>query len=601
MIVLELACLGIRSFRQVTKLAIKPGLNLIHGRTGAGKTTLFKCLQVLLFGTPADQIGLSANDAAGPAQAAVTVRLRNGDIFRVITDFTKSAFQILKWEPNTRAFTAVASDPSALATLWEPECGGLALSDVQGAVLWSPGSTVAAGDDGLPAFVPAEAPPPPALLTPQERAAKVARLAELQTSLVGAERLAKTADERSEATAREAQARNRVAAIDALEARRKEASARQDEMAPFLQGPKELDTLLDGYIKALPALEEERTALNEDLASLALQIEEAGATPLLKAPLFLAGAAVTGISFAVALVRTTWEWLPILYGVGLVIGVTLVIASLLLDFRRLARKRTLETQHAELQKKASRLDDRLKKTYAVPIALIAQTGCGDAETFKAKRRAARDWAAEQDRFAHEESQILGGKSRADLEADWREAKARAEELSREAGEEVDLESLRDAIRHLTRELDAAPSAAAASTPPPATNGAPPVGAGDHAAEIAGFLAKLSETRLESVSEQQGVLRVKRRGAPEPVALDSLSSGEALQARLAVALGRWAARRSELGFPLILDDPLAGLDPHARKTLLDTLGGLAGDRQVIVLTNAPVPEAVGLSQTALTVG
>jgi energy-coupling factor transporter ATP-binding protein EcfA2 len=600
MIILELACLGIRSFRQVTKLALKPGLNLIHGRTGAGKTTLFNCLQVLLFGTPAEQVGLSVKDATGPAQAAVTVKLRSGDILRVITDFSKGAFQILKWEPGSRAFTAVASDPSELAKLWEPECGGLALTDVQNVVLWSPGSMGTAGDDGLPAFVPGEAPPPAAALTPQERAAKVARLAELQTSLVRAERLAKTADDRSEATAREAQARNRVAALDALAARREESAARQDEMAPFLQGSKDFDSLLDGYIKALPALEEERTAINEDVASLALQIEEAGATSLLKAPLFLAGAGITGVSFIVAVVVSLEGWVRYLYLAGLAVGLTLVVAALLLDARRLTRKRTLETQHAELQRKVSRLDDRLRKTYASPIAMIAQTGCGDAETFKAKRRAAKDWAAEQDRFARDEAQILGGKSRAELEADWKAAKIRADELAREAGEDVDLESLRDAIRHLTRELDAAPTAVAAP-PPPATNGAPPATVGDHAADIAGCLAKLSDARLESVSEQHGVMRVKRRGAPEPVALDSLSSGEALQARLAVALGRWAARRNGLGFPLILDDPLAGLDPHSRKALLDTLAGLAGDRQIVVLTNAPVPEAAGLSQTALAVG
>jgi uncharacterized protein YhaN len=583
----------------VTKLALKPGLNLIHGPTGAGKTTLFKCLQVLLFGTPADEVGLAAKDAAGPAQAAVTVKLRNGDIFRVITDFSKAAFQILKWEPASRAFTAVASDPSALSTLWEPECGGLALSDVQRAVLWAPGSTVAAGGDGLPAFVPGEAPPPAAPLTPQERAAKVARLAELQTSLVRAERLSKTADERSDAIAREAQTRNRIAALDALQARREEAVARKDEMTPFLQGPKDLDSLIDGYIKALPALEEERTTLNEDVASLALQIEEAGATSLLKAPLFLAGAGITAVSFIVAVVISLEGSLRYLYLAGLALGLTLVVAALLLDARRLARKRMLEAQHSDLQKKASRLDDRLKKTYAAPIALIAQTGSGDAETFKAKRRAARDWAAEQERFELEEAQILGGKGRVELEADWKAAKIRAEELSREAGEDVDVESLRDAIRLLTRELDAAPATAATS--PPATNGAPPAPTGDYAADAARCLAKLSDARLESVSEQDGVLRVTRRGAPGPVAVDSLSSGEALQAKLAVTLGRWAARRNGLGFPLILDDPLAGLDPSSRKALLDTLAGLAGDRQIIVLTNAPVADAVGISQTALTVG
>lgn len=602
MIILELACLGIRSFRQVTKLPLKPGLNLIHGRTGAGKTTLFGCLHVLLFGAPADQLGLSTAEAAGPAQAAVTVRLRTGEILRVIADFTKGAFQILKWDAGSRAFTPVSSDPSMLAQLWEPECDGLPLADVRDAVLWSSTSTAAAGDD-VPGFMPtsaSEAPASPTVFTPQERAAKVARLAVLQTSLVRAERLAKASDERNEAVAREAQARNRLAALDALGAHREESAAREREMAPFLQGPKDLDTLLDGYIKALPALEEERTALQEDAEGIAVQIDEAAATPLLKAPLFLAGAGLTAVSFVVALVRTTWQWLPVLYGVGLAVGVTMAVTALLLDVRRLGRKRVLEAKHADLQKKTTRLEDKLKKTYAAPIALIAQTGSGDPETFKAKRRSAKEWAAEQERFTREEAELLNGKTRRDLEADWRTAKERAAELTREAGEDIDLESIRDAIGHLTRELDGATTAPPSVAPDASHNGAAsPLDA--YAKDISGCLTKLTNARLVSVSRQGGALCVTRREATDPVALSSLSSGEAMQARLAVLLGTWAARRNGLGFPLILDDPLAGLDPHSRKTLLGTMAGAAADRQIIVLTNSPVPDAAGLSQTVLTVG
>lgn len=603
MIILELACLGIRSFRQVTKLPLKPGLNLIHGRTGAGKTTLYGCLHVLLFGTPADQVGLSVAEGAGPAQAAVTVRLRKGEILRVISDFTKGAFQILKWDAGSRAFIPVSSDPSMLAPLWEPECDGLPLADVRDAVFWSSTSTAAAEDNGVPGFVPmsaTEAPAPAAVFTPEERAAKVARLAELQTSLIRAERLAKTSDERNEAVAREAQARNRLAALDALSARREESAARESDMAPFLQGPKDLDTLLDGYIKALPVLEEERTALQEDAEGIAVQIDEAAATPLLKAPLFLAGAGLTAVSFVVALVRTTWQWLPVLYGVGLAVGVTMAVTALLLDVRRLGRKRVLETKHADLQKKTARLEDKLKKTYAAPIALIAQTGSGDPETLKGKRRSAKEWAAEQERFTREEAELLSGRTRQDLENDWRTAKERAAELTREAGDDVDLESIRDAIGHLTRELDGATTAPPSAAPAASHNGtASSLDA--YAKEISGCLTKLTNARLVSVSRQRGALCVTRGEATDPVALSSLSSGEVIQTRLAALLGTWVARRNGLGFPLILDDPLAGLDPHSRKALLDTMAAAAADRQIIVLTNSPVPETAGLSQTALTVG
>jgi hypothetical protein len=36
-------------------------------------------------------------------------------------------------------------------------------------------------------------------------------------------------------------------------------------------------------------------------------------------------------------------------------------------------------------------------------------------------------------------------------------------------------------------------------------------------------------------------------------------------------------------------------------LIEIMAAAAGDRQIIVLTNSPVPETAGLSQTALTAG
>jgi ABC-type molybdenum transport system ATPase subunit/photorepair protein PhrA len=69
-------------------------------------------------------------------------------------------------------------------------------------------------------------------------------------------------------------------------------------------------------------------------------------------------------------------------------------------------------------------------------------------------------------------------------------------------------------------------------------------------------------------------------------------------RLAVAVGAWTARRAGLGIPLILDDPLSGLDPEGRAALINALAAAAGDRQILLLTNAPVPAAAGVTQIAL---
>jgi len=596
MIILELACFGLRSFRQVTKLALKPGLNIIHGRTGAGKSTLFDCLQVLLFGLDAEPLRSGITGANGSSQAAVTVRLRGGDVYRVIKDFAKNSLHILRWDPTAKAFAATPVEPDILGRLWQPECDGLPLDAVRALTAWSPRTSyVPAGEPAAPDFTGGVTALTP--MTADERGAKVQRLAELKTTLAQAERLSQSADERAEAREHEAEARHRLAALDALRARREASSQRKDEMAPFLQGPKEIDALLDGYIKALPALEEERAAIEAEVLALAGQIERTDATPLLKAPLFWAGAGVTGGSFLVAMFVPLPGWTRYVCLAGIGIGLALLVASLLLDFRRLGRKKTMETARTELSRKLSRLEERLKKTYAAPVALMAQTGCPDAETFKAKRRAALEWAAEQARFDHEEAKVLGGGTRDSLAADWQTAKARADALTQVAGEDVDLESLRDAIGLLTRDLDASGAAkapAAAPFPSPPTSSDPLAA---HASEINACLLRLSEERLQALAARDGTVWVRRRGgAAAPI--EQLGSGEALQARLSIVLGAWAARRAGLGFPLLLDDPLSGLDPQSRRIVLDTLTRLGADRQIVVFTNSPAPESSSLVQIAL---
>jgi DNA repair exonuclease SbcCD ATPase subunit len=119
----------------------------------------------------------------------------------------------------------------------------------------------------------------------------------------------------------------------------------------------------------------------------------------------------------------------------------------------------------------------------------------------------------------------------------------------------------------------------------------------HASEINACLLRLSEERLQALAARDGTVWVRRRGGAE-APIEQLGSGETLQARLSIVLGAWAARRAGLGFPLLLDDPLSGLDPQSRRIVLDTLTRLGADRQIVVFTNSPVPESAGLVQIAL---
>ena len=594
MIILELACFGLRSFRQMTKLALRPGLNVIHGRTGAGKSTLFECLQIVLFGLDPRPLRDGITGAGGSAQAAVTVRLRSGAIHRLVMDFAKETFHILTWDPNGKSFTPAVTDASALPEFWRPECNGLPLETVRTLVAWSPRSTFTPGGDAAPDFT-GGIPVPAHALTSEERAAMVQRLAELNTRLAEAERSERADDERAEAAAKETELRSRLASLSTLRARREASAERTDEMTPFLQVPKDLDAQLERYVKAIPALHEERTALEEVAGALGLEIEGLAAQSLVKTPIFLGGAGLTALAFLAGAIITLTGWMQHLYLIGLVGGLGLLIASLALDFRRLGQKKSLEARRDELVTKASHLDDRLKKSYAAPIALMTRTTCPDPETLQAKRRAALDWAAEQADFDREEKAMLRGATRDALEADWQAAKARIEALLREVGERVDVESLRDAIGLVTRELEAPTAGAARPTAPSGPGGGDPLQA--HAAEINACLLRLSEDRLEALSARDGAVLVRRRGGSE-APLDTLSAGEARVARVAIAVGAWAARHAEFDFPLLLDDPLSALDPATRAVLLDTLTRLGAGRQIIVFANEPAPNAPGIAQTAL---
>jgi energy-coupling factor transporter ATP-binding protein EcfA2 len=589
MIILELACFGLRSFRQMTKLALRPGLNVIHGRTGAGKSTLFECLQIVLFGLDPRPLRDGITGAGGSAQAAVTVRLRSGEIHRLVMDFAKETFHILTWDPNGKSFTPAARDASALDQFWRSECDGLPLETVRTLVAWSPRSAFTPGGDAAPDFT-GGTPAPAHALTSEKRAAMVQRLAELNTRLAEAERSERADDERAEAAAKETALRSRLASLDALRARREASVEQTDEMTPFLQVPKDLDAQLERYVKAIPALHEERTALEEAAGALGLEIEGLAAQSLVKTPIFLGGAGLTALSFLAGAIITLTGWMQYLYLIGLVGGLGLLIASLALDFRRLGKKKSLEARRDDLVTKASHLEDRLKKSYAAPIALMTRTTCPDPATLQAKRRAALDWAAEQADVDREEKAVLRGETRDAIEADWQAAKARIEALLREVDERVDVESLRDAIGLLTRELEA--PAAGASRP---TAGGDPLQA--HAAEINACLLRLSEDRLEALSARDGAVLVRRRGGSE-APLDALSTGEARVVRVAIAVGAWAARQAEFNFPLLLDDPLSALDPATRAVLLDTLTRLGAGRQIIVFANEPAPNAPGIAQTAL---
>ncbi|HLG23093.1 MAG TPA: AAA family ATPase, partial [Candidatus Manganitrophaceae bacterium] len=83
MILLAIDLYGIRPWPQPTRITLKPGLNLVVGANGAGKTAAFHLLSSLLLNTPLDGVSFSENQ---PAQAAVIFQTKDGALYRITAD-----------------------------------------------------------------------------------------------------------------------------------------------------------------------------------------------------------------------------------------------------------------------------------------------------------------------------------------------------------------------------------------------------------------------------------------------------------------------------------------------------------------------------------
>ncbi|MBI1819650.1 MAG: AAA family ATPase [Nitrospirae bacterium] len=96
MTVLELALIDIRDFKEVKKIVLKPGLNIIQGQNGSGKSTLFTVIFDLFFPSYENY------SPTRSSQAAVLFRMNNGDVYRLLRNFSKQTVQLYKLDASKK-------------------------------------------------------------------------------------------------------------------------------------------------------------------------------------------------------------------------------------------------------------------------------------------------------------------------------------------------------------------------------------------------------------------------------------------------------------------------------------------------------------------
>lgn len=126
MLLLAIDLYGIQPFKQPTRIALKPNLNIVTGANGAGKTAICRTLSALLLNGSPQKMTFIENH---PAQAAVILQARDGGVYRIAADFLKGILNLSKLDPAGKG-TLIEKDREKIRIWLQKELDGLADEEV---------------------------------------------------------------------------------------------------------------------------------------------------------------------------------------------------------------------------------------------------------------------------------------------------------------------------------------------------------------------------------------------------------------------------------------------------------------------------------------
>ncbi|MDC4206111.1 MAG: AAA family ATPase [Candidatus Manganitrophus sp.] len=126
MLLLAIDLYGIEPFHKPTRISLKPGLNLVFGANGAGKTTVRRVLSSLLLGNDPKGIRFVENQ---PAQAAVILQGRDKGTYRITADYQKGVYNLSKLDVSGQK-TLLEKDRKKITAWICEQAGGIQEGDL---------------------------------------------------------------------------------------------------------------------------------------------------------------------------------------------------------------------------------------------------------------------------------------------------------------------------------------------------------------------------------------------------------------------------------------------------------------------------------------
>jgi len=628
MFLVELVMQGIRGFRELARLRFQSGFNLVVAGNEAGKTAAVDSMQRLLF--PVDQpsrmASLISRYVPDASRGALVVSSDDSGYYRLIQDFSKRAVNLSKYNPATKEFSLMYKTwESAVPFMAELTAG---ITEEEYAQLFIIRRDQRAARSASRAAAPVASQPP--LNQPARRSGKTAaseaRLAELRETLHKAEEAADAEYRMQSGKLRLDEIRKKLESLDEIDHRYAEMEARLEELKGCATLPANLADLIDAHVEQQGKKMADADDLQEQLAQLKAQLDSMPKANLFADKLFIAGAAVAGLSLIAALAVLTPEqshYFPL----GILVAAILVVAAWYNSTRLSAQRKVVQKEIGGLEADRVALGKKFEQGGAAIIACMKSTGSKTTEELKDKVDHYRQYLSLRDDIAEQQQRIYGGVTHKALLEDYQNQQLEVIELEKAARavahNAVDTYSLRQDIERIESEMPADGSSSAPSW----DAGAPDLGdfgSSDDlgiAAPGTGFLAELGtasrigaiemETLIPAVeaAAQRNLtavtagkyVRIEIAGDAGPmvhakdntaVQVADLSPSTQELISFCIRTGIVEALAGKRRLPLLLDDPLAGFDPMRQKAACQVLRSLGTRTQVILFASNPELKMAG---------